>query len=124
MFAGWITFAAEREGGETVVSAQVLMRANDPVYELGMMFGGHQKEDKFWVATMIALGHRLGVQDPKVETTTTCVDSKRQWRNAGNIWHNSAIRSVFQTIAAPVKSLGRMMRHDKQDGKQASKGAT
>ena len=124
MFAGWITFAAEREGGETVVSAQVLMRANDPVYELGMMFGGHQKEDKFWAATMIALGHRLGVQDPKVETTTTCVDSKRQWRNVGNIWHNSAIRSVFQTIAAPVKSLGRMMRHDKQDGKQASKGAT
>jgi len=124
MFAGWITFAAQREGDDTVVSAQVLMRANDPIYELGMMFGGHKKEDKFWTATMIALGHRLGVQDPKVETTTTCVDSKRQWRNAGNIWHNSAIRSVFQTIGAPVKSLGRMMRHDRQDGKQASKGAT
>jgi hypothetical protein len=56
--------------------------------------------------------------------STTCVDSKRQWRNAGNICHNSAIRSVFQTIAAPVKSLGRMLRHHKEDGKQASKGAT
>jgi hypothetical protein len=124
MFAGWITFSAEREGNETVVQAQVLMRANDPIYELGMMFGGHKKEDRFWAATMTALGHRLGLQDPKVETTTICVDSKRQWRNAGNIWHNSAIRSVFQTIAAPFGGLGRMLRHDKQDGEQATKSAT
>jgi hypothetical protein len=126
MFAGWITFSAEREGDETVVSAQVLMRANDPIYELGMIFGGHKKEDKFWAATMVALGHRLGVEDPKVETTTTCVDGKRQWRNAGNIWHNSAIRSVFQTIAAPFKALRRGKQGGGKQGgdEQAAKSVT
>jgi hypothetical protein len=124
MFAGWITFSAGREGEETVVQAQVLMRANDPVYELGMTFGGHKKEDKFWVATLTSLGRRLGVEDPKVEATNTCVDSKRQWRHAGNIWHNSAIRSVFQTIAAPFRELGRMLRHGKRGGEHATKSTT
>ena len=102
MFAGWITFSAEREGsqadGQTVVQALVLMRANDPLYEIGMTFGGHRKEDLFWVATLTALGERLGIQNPVVETKTTCVDSKRQWRHASNIWHNSMIRSVLQTL--------------------------
>ncbi|HEY6314070.1 MAG TPA: hypothetical protein VIY52_25190 [Streptosporangiaceae bacterium] len=114
MFAGWITFSAEREGDDTIVQAQVLMRANDPIYEIGMTFGGHKKEDKFWAATMVALGNRLGVPDPAVETTSTCVDSKRQWRHARNIWHNSAVRSVLQTMAAPFTGLTRMLRHDKQ----------
>ncbi len=118
MFAGWITFSAEREGpkdgGATVVQALVLMRANDPLYEIGMMFGGHRKEDKFWAATLTALGRRLGAADPAVETKTTCVDTKRQWRHANNIWHNSAIRSVFQTLGAPVTGLARLFRHDKQ----------
>jgi len=76
----------------------VLMRANDPLYEIGMTFGGHRKEDKFWVATLTALGERLGIQHPVVETKTTCVDSKRQWRHASNVWHNSMIRSVLQTL--------------------------
>jgi len=117
MFAGWITFSAEREGpqdgGETVVQALVLMRANDPLYEVAMTFGGHGKEDKFWVATLTALGERLGLPNPVVDTKTTCVDTKRQWRHANNIWHNSMIRSVLQTIAAPVTGLARLFRHDK-----------
>jgi hypothetical protein len=116
MFAGWITFMAEREGDDTMVQAQVLMRANDPIYELGMMFGGHRKEDKFWTATLTALGQRLGVPNPVVEVRSTCVDSKRQWRHAGNIWHNSAVRSVFQTIAAP---FARMLRRDQGATKSA-----
>ena len=98
MFAGWITFSAEREGDETVVQALVLMRANDPLYEVGMTFGGHRKEDKFWAATLVALGERLGIQNPTVETKSTCVDTKRQWRHANNVWHNSMIRSVLQTL--------------------------
>jgi hypothetical protein len=113
MFAGWITFSAEREGDETIVQALVLMRANDPLYEVAMTFGGHRKEDKFWAATLTALGERLGVPDPKVETKTTCVDTKRQWRHANNVWHNSMIRSVLQTIAAPVVGLAHLVRRDK-----------
>ena len=121
MFAGWITFSAEREAGnadgqadgETVVQALVLMRANDPLYEVAMTFGGHRKEDKFWAATLTALGERLGVPDPKVETKTVCVDSRRQWRHANNIWHNSMIRSVLQTVAARFVGLGHLLRRDK-----------
>ncbi len=119
MFAGWITFSAEREREadtttmKTTVQAQVLMRANDPLYEIAMTLGGHRKEDKFWAATLTALGQRLGIKDPKVETRSTCVDSKRQWRHSRNVWHNSMVRSVLQTIAAPVTGLGRLMRGTK-----------
>ncbi len=54
MFAGWITFSAERPAEGTVIQAQVLMRANDPLYELAMTFGGHRKEDVFWAQTLTA----------------------------------------------------------------------
>ena len=111
MFAGWITFSAERVDEATVIRAHVLMRANDPLYELGMTFGGHAKEDRFWAQTLTALGSRLGVPDPQVETRSTCVDSHRQWRNAKNIWHNAMLRSTLQTLAAPVTALRRRSRH-------------
>jgi hypothetical protein len=122
MFAGWITFSAEREGSsadaDTIVQALVLMRANDPLYEIGMTFGGHRKEDTFWAATLTSLGRRLGRPGPTVETRTTCVDSRRQWRHASNVWHNSMIRSVLQTVAAPVTGLARLLR-----GKSKSQAA-
>jgi hypothetical protein len=110
MFAGWITFSAERAGDTTTVQAQVLMRANDPLYEIAMTLGGHRKEDKFWAATLTALGRRLGLPDPTVETRSTCVDSKRQWRHSRNVWHNSMVRSVLQTISAPLVGLSRLAR--------------
>ena len=74
------------------------MRANDPLYEISMSVAVHRKEDKFWAATLTALGQRLGVADPKVEARSTCVDARRQWRHTGNIWHNSMVRSVLQTL--------------------------
>jgi hypothetical protein len=110
MFAGWITFSAERAGDTTTVQAQVLMRANDPLYEIAMTLGGHRKEDKFWAATLTALGRRLGLPDPRVETRSTCVDSKRQWRHSRNVWHNSMVRSVLQTISAPLVGVSRLAR--------------
>jgi hypothetical protein len=110
MFAGWITFSAENAGDGTVVQAQVLMRASDPIYEIGMTLGGHRKEDKFWVATLRALGDRLGVPDASITAENSCVDKKRQWRHAGSVWHNSMVRSVLQTIAAPVTALVRVAR--------------
>ena len=119
MFAGWITFSAERAdkgtGADTVVQAQVLMRASDPIYEIGMTLGGHAKEDKFWVATLRALGDRLGVPDAPVTADTTCVDSRRQWRHAASVWQNSMVRSVFQTLLSPLTVLCRFLRR-KDDG--------
>jgi hypothetical protein len=110
MFAGWITFSAERGGPDTLVRADVLMRANDPLYELAMTFGGHRKEDVFWAQTLTALGTRLGATGAAVQTRTSCVDSRRQWRHAGNVWHNSMLRSVFQTLASPFTALTRRAR--------------
>lgn len=106
MFAGWISFSAEAAPAGTVVQAQVLMRANDPLYELGLTFGGHHKEDVFWSKTLSALAARFGVEDPVIETKNVCVDHKRQWRNARNTWHNAMIRSVLQTVTRPFGGGG------------------
>jgi hypothetical protein len=107
MFAGWITFSAERAGDATVVQAQVLMRASDPLYEIGMTLGGHRKEDTFWIATLRALGERIGVPDAAVTAASVCVDARRQWRHLGDVRHNSMLRSVLQTIAAVPVTLFR-----------------
>jgi hypothetical protein len=95
MFAGWITFSAAEDDGCTVAQADVLLRANDPIYEMGLQLGGHQQEDKFWQHTLTALATRLGVAQPKVDTQVICIDPKRQWRYMRNIWHNAAVRTVL-----------------------------
>ena len=100
-FAGWITFSAERSGETTVVQTQVLLRAGDPLYELGMPVM-HRMEDRFWAQTMTALAMRLGVTDPAVQTRSLVLDPRRQWRRAGNVWQNAMARSVLQTVV-PVR---------------------
>jgi hypothetical protein len=46
-FFGWITFSAyEKEDGTTVAQAYLLIRANDPLYELVMPLGLHKVEDR------------------------------------------------------------------------------
>jgi hypothetical protein len=102
-FAGWITFSAERVGDATVVQVQGLLRASDPLFELGMPVI-HRMEDRFWAQTMIALARRLGMTEPAVQTRTVCMDPKRQWRRAGNVRHNSMARSVLQTLTSPLSS--------------------
>ena len=88
-----------------MVQTQVLLRAGDPLYELGMPVM-HRMEDRFWVQTMIALAQRLGVADPAVRTRSVVMDPKRQWRRAGNVWHNAMARSVLQTIVPPRREPG------------------
>ena len=117
MFAGWITFSAERADNAsdpagsaarpTVVQTQLLMRANDPLYELAMSLGGHRKEDVFWVQTMTALAKYLGAPPATVCTRTVCIDPSRQWRNAGSVWQNSMVRSLLQAMTAPLNLPGR-----------------
>ena len=52
MFAGMITFSAEAEDGDTVAQVQALIRASDPIYELGCRLGVvHKNEDAFWQDT-------------------------------------------------------------------------
>jgi len=102
MFAGWITFSAFEADGETVAQAQVLMRAQDPLTELGLTLGGHRKEDVFWEATLRALARRLG-SDVEPETNVVCVERRRQWSRAGNVRHSSAFRSSLHSATSPFR---------------------
>lgn len=100
MFAAWITFSAFRDGPTPVVQIEVLLRANDPMYEVSMGLFGHRQENAFWMATLHNLADRFGV-DAAATLEQTLVDRKRQWRNAGNIRHNAAIRSAAWTATHP-----------------------
>jgi hypothetical protein len=112
MFAGWITFSATESGGDTVAQAQVLMRASDPIYELGLGLGGHGQEDRFWQHTLTRLAAHFG-HDAKVETRVVCVDRKRQWSRWRNVWHSAAIRSTIYTMGAPGRLVKRLLRRDR-----------
>jgi hypothetical protein len=84
-FAGMITFSAdEDDDGTTAAQVQVLLRAHDPLVEMGLALGGHRKEDRMWQHTLRQLGRAFGA-DPAVETHVTCVDRRRQWRRFGNV---------------------------------------
>jgi hypothetical protein len=107
MFAGWITFSAYEGTEGTVAQAQVLMRASDPLYEIGLGLGGHRKEDKFWEATLSSLAGHFGVQEPRVDVQLICVDKKRQWSSARNVWKNSAIRSGMYATGAPFRAIAK-----------------
>jgi hypothetical protein len=109
MFAGWITFSAHEADGATVAQAQVLMRAQDPITEMGLALGGHRKENAFWAATMRSLARRFEV-DAEPETTVVCVERKRQWSRAGNVRHNGAFKSGLHTATAPFRKLSRSGR--------------
>ncbi len=102
MFAAIITFSAYDDEG-TVVQVQALVRANDPLYELSFRLGfGHQAEDEFWQQTLKNLAAHFGVNG-QVQQKVTLVDARVQWSQAGNIWHNAAIRTAFYMPVALVR---------------------
>ena len=108
--AGMNTFSAYEEDGCTVAQVQCLVRANDPIYEINMRLGIlHQMEDNFWKHTVEALAAHFGVQG-QAQQITTCVDSRVQWAEAKNIWHNAAIRSGLYLMAAPLRWVGNLFK--------------
>ena len=102
IFSGWITFSALEEGGCTVAQAQLLVRANDPLYEIAFRLGGSKAEDKFWFHTLESLAGHFGVQG-QPQLASTCVDPRLQWSQVKNTWHNAAIRSAIYSAAAPLR---------------------
>lgn len=95
MFAGWITFSSFTKDDVTVAQAQVLMRANDPLYELGLRMGGHGQEGKFWQKTLRSVAAHFDVTDQPVQAEVVCVDPRVRWGYAKNIVHNAAIRTII-----------------------------
>ena len=112
MFAGWITFSATQVDEHTVAQAQVLMRASDPIFELGLTLGGHQQEDRFWQHTLTQLAAHFEHQ-ADVDTQVVCVDKKRQWSRWSNVWQSSAIRSTLYTLGTPGRALKRLFKRDR-----------
>ena len=110
MFAGWITFSAfPDEDGVTCAQAQVLMRASDPLYEIGLTMGGSGEEDRHWEHTLRELARHFGVEGD-VTSESVCVDRRRQWSNATNVWQNAGVRSGLYAGMAPIRLLGRPFR--------------
>ena len=104
-FAGPLTFSAVDDNGVTVVKVDELTRASDPFWELAMMMPiGQRMQNDIWRGTLRNVAKRFGV-DAQVDERIVCVDRRRQWSQAKNIWQNAAIRSSFYAIGAPVRKL-------------------
>jgi len=105
VFAGWVTFSAAEVDGATVAQAQVLMRAQDPLTELGLTLGGHRKEDQFWTSTLRGVAVRFG-SDAEPEAKVVCIDKRRQWNRVGNVRHNVGFRSGVHSVTSPLRNRG------------------
>ena len=97
-FSGWITFSAYADGdGTTTAQAHLLIRANDPLYELMMPLGLHKLEDRTWQRTLKNVAAHFGAAG-EVETRVVCVDPKRQWRHYKNIRYNALVLSALRSL--------------------------
>jgi hypothetical protein len=106
MLSAWITFSAYEENGCTVAQAQAILRASDPLSELGLRLGGHKVEDRHWQHTLRSLARHMGVPG-QVETTAVCLDPRFQWSEAKNVWHSTAIRTP---LYLPVRFIRRLLK--------------
>jgi hypothetical protein len=98
-FSGWITFSAYLdEEGVTTAQAHLLIRANDPLYELMMPLGLHRFENRTWQRTLENVAAHFGANEP-VETRVVCVDPRRQWRRYKNIRYNALILSALHAFS-------------------------
>ena len=104
-FAGYVTFSSYYdEAGTTIAQVEILMRASDPFFELGLPIGGHKREDQFWEGTLSKLAAHFGV-DEEPEMLVLRLDSRRKWRNAVNIVHNSYLHTAFYMATRPLRRL-------------------
>ena len=107
IFAGMNTFSSFVDDGVTVAQIQLLVRASDPIYEMGCRIGlAHRQEDQFWHGTLANLAERAGSDSRTVDQVTECVDPRMQWSAAGNVWHNAAIRT---TLHMPIRAARRLL---------------
>jgi len=102
IFAGWITFSAYEEAGTTVAQVQPFFRTSDPLYDLLFSLWFNRKEDQIWHHTLRSLAGAFGV-DGVVQQSATCLDTRRQWRKAGNIRHNAGIHSAVHQVISSVR---------------------
>ncbi len=102
MLAGWNRFTTEDAPEGTVAAVTIEMRASDPFYEAGLLFGGHRAEERFWAQMLWNLAERFG-QQPEVRVKRRLLDRRRRWRNAGNIRQNAFLRTSGRRM---LRALG------------------
>ena len=107
--AGIITFSAATQEKDTFAQVQVLIRANDPFYDLMLPIYGQRTEDAVWTHTLRALAAHLGAAGT-VSIDRVKVDGRRNWSEAKNIWQNAAIRSGIYMTLAPLRWIRRLRR--------------
>jgi hypothetical protein len=106
--AGFNTFSAYEEGDVTIAQIQSLARANDPIFEFGFRFmGGSKQQENIWRQVLANLSAQFGVEAPAVEMNKICVDTRLQWSQAKNVWHNSVVRT---TIGLPLRMVGKIFK--------------
>ena len=116
--AGWITFSAYEEEGDTIAQIHILMRANDPIYEAGLFLTGSRGEDGLWRHTLTSLATYFGVKAP-VQMQKSCIDPRLQWSEARNVWQNAGVRTVLYEMLTPVRWVLKRIR-----GEASTKGTT
>ena len=107
-FTGPITFSAFNDDGTTVAEVEEFTRASDPLWELLMIlpFVGGKIQNAQWVGTLGNLAAHWGAA-ADVETRIVCLDRRRQWSQAKNVWHNAGIHSAIHAIGAPLRRVAR-----------------
>jgi len=104
--AGFNTFSAADEDGVTVCQIQSLARANDPIYELGFrLMGGSRQQEAIWRYVLAKLSGQFGVREPQITLQKVCVDTRLQWAEAKNIWHNAVIRTSIGVPARKIRGM-------------------
>jgi len=109
MFAGMITFSSFEDHG-TVAQIQAIIRASDPFVELIFRLGGTKIEDDFWKQTLRNLAAHFGSNN-QPELKVICLDPHVQWKEAGNIWQNAAIRTGLYIMATPFRKLRQLFNN-------------
>lgn len=94
-WAAIITFSAHEEGEVTVARIDLMVRANDPLYEISFRIYTSRLEDKIWTHMLTQLAAQFGSEE-LVSQHTALVDRRRQWNQWRNIWKNSAVRTLLR----------------------------
>jgi hypothetical protein len=97
MFAGWTRCETAAGEAGTVARVVIELRASDPLYELGLMMGGHRAEERFWAEMLCNLAARFG-EAPKVRLRRRRLDRGRHWGRWANVRHNASVRTTFRRI--------------------------
>ncbi|HEX6221204.1 MAG TPA: hypothetical protein VF115_08935 [Acidimicrobiia bacterium] len=94
-WAAIITFSAHEEDEATIARIDLMVRANDPLYEVSFHIYTSRVEDKIWTHMLTELARRYE-SDGTVSRHTALIDKRRQWRHWRNIWKNSAVRTLLR----------------------------